>query len=165
MRYRVDATGQGPPWLPDTPQGQTLWNVGLHSVCPALNQGNTMNRIQHFRVDKLPNMNSTGRYQRAVHSKTLRERVGWQIKAQNIWPIEAYPIDVEVIPYFKSKRIDTTNLFFQWKFIEDRLCDLGILVDDSPQYVRDILLRGIRKRVDNLDYLECFLVEKPNLLL
>lgn len=70
------------------------------------------------------------------------------VKSQKIKRIAEYPVDVTVYCNFgKGKRmLDADNLFPTIKLILDGLILAGILVDDSPKYIRSVRLIPERNR-------------------
>ena len=55
-------------------------------------------------------------------------------------PINVYPVEITYRFLFETTALDTTNTAGMAKCIEDALCAIGLLKDDSPVYVRRTVL-------------------------
>ncbi len=63
-----------------------------------------------------------------------------------IQKVESYPVEIRYRFLFVSRPLDTTNTTFMVKMFEDTLCALGILQDDSPQYVTRTIIEVVMVR-------------------
>lgn len=52
--------------------------------------------------------------------------------------ITDYPVTLSFIFNWKSRALDCSNTFFCAKLLEDALVQMGVLKDDSPQYVFEV---------------------------
>jgi len=69
---------------------------------------------------------------RARHKERyLADTVEWK----NLTPITEYPVEITYIFRFKGRLLDTTNVAYMAKVVEDCLVAHGVLSNDSPQYV------------------------------
>jgi hypothetical protein len=57
-------------------------------------------------------------------------------------PVTEFPVDVYYNFHLKGKRLDSLNLAFMAKMIEDCIVAKGILTDDTPKYVRRSILES-----------------------
>ena len=60
------------------------------------------------------------------------------LTAQQVKPVENYPVILNIIWYESSERRDVDNITFAVKFIMDALKACGVIVDDSRRYVTGI---------------------------
>jgi len=60
------------------------------------------------------------------------------LTAQQVKPVENYPVILNIIWYESSERRDVDNITFAVKFVMDALKACGVIVDDSRRYVTGI---------------------------
>lgn len=75
-------------------------------------------------------------------AKKWHSDIAWLVKEQNIKPLseEYYPATVQIYGVFGlgRKRYDADGLAGTGKLIIDGLVKAGILINDSPKYIRNI---------------------------
>ena len=101
-----------------------------------------------FKIkQKLPSLNDTLRYNRsnaylgARFKKEVEEVIGWSIRqalaSKTLHRVET-PVIVKIYWHEKTQRRDVDNIQSSQKFILDALVNMGVLVDDSRKYVKQI---------------------------
>ena len=100
---------------------------------------------QTFTIDmKAVSWNTLARKNHWTFSKVFHawaEATYEAVKAARIVPVTQYPISIEVEAHWRHKRRhDVSNIVL--KPIEDQLVTMGILKDDSLEYVTSVSFRG-----------------------
>lgn len=54
--------------------------------------------------------------------------------------VDSYPVDIRYRYVFKTRALDTLNTAIISKMLEDALCSIGVLEDDSPHFVKRSIL-------------------------
>jgi hypothetical protein len=73
-------------------------------------------------------------------------------------------VDIEILFYFRSRYLDSSNCSFMWKMIEDSLVKNKLLSDDSNTYVWKFITESIlldkkeRKKIEK-DYLRILITK------
>lgn len=57
-------------------------------------------------------------------------------------------IDLRIDFFFKGKLLDSSNCSYMGKMIEDCLVKYGVLIDDTPKYVRDFTISSNKGQSD-----------------
>lgn len=79
-----------------------------------------------------------------LYHKTMLPYRG-KIKVQN------YPVTVSYIFSFKKKKLDASNCSIMVKLLEDSMVKNGMLLDDTPDFVNEIIIisqGGLRDEVE-----------------
>jgi len=73
-------------------------------------------------------------------------------------------VDIEILFYFRSKYLDSSNCSFMWKMIEDSLVKNKLLTDDTNTYVWKFTVESVlldkkeRKKIEK-DYLRILITK------
>lgn len=70
------------------------------------------------------------------------------IRSQGIKPMTSFPVRVSFSFVFKSRLFDCSNCSFLAKVIEDSIVKEGLLPDDSPKYIRPMILDSEKGKKD-----------------
>lgn len=57
--------------------------------------------------------------------------------------VRSYPVSVRYRFFFVTRPLDTTNCTFMVKCIEDALRAIGIIAEDTPEYVGETIIQSI----------------------
>ncbi len=63
--------------------------------------------------------------------------------------LKDFPVRITYEFEWKGRTLDTTNQFFMIKMLEDGLVGIGILPDDTPEYVHETISRS-RKGTEDI---------------
>lgn len=61
-------------------------------------------------------------------------------------PVTEFPVDIYYNFHLQGKQLDSLNLAFMAKMIEDCMVKKGILPDDTPKYVRRSILESTKAK-------------------
>jgi len=119
---------------------------------------------QKFMIPmKLPSLNEVNRVNRTHWSQGAKLKteiesiIGWAIVNAQLKPVKKYPCKIGVVYYEPNKRRDIDNVYSSNKFILDALQRQGILKNDNPNCVSQIVNTVIYGKVDH--YVEVEIVE------
>jgi len=76
------------------------------------------------------------------------EAVFFSVKQQKIRPVKQYPVFITYAFTLKGRLLDASNC--PVKLIEDGLVTSGILIDDSPRYVKGYSVLSVEKGKENV---------------
>jgi crossover junction endodeoxyribonuclease RusA len=93
-------------------------------------------------VNDRPPLNANDRMhwrQKAALTKRVRETTAWRVKALGIPPARHLTVQLHYAPGDKRKRRDPANLCATSKPAIDGLVDAGLVPDDTPEWVTELM--------------------------
>jgi len=103
-------------------------------------------------IFNIPKKLSSNDIYSGVHYRTRNGHKNLYRKVLFTAPIVTdYPVDIHYI-FYLQRRLDSTNLGYMAKLIEDCIVEKGVLIDDSPRYVRRTIMESVQYK--NGDYCE-----------
>ena len=88
----------------------------------------------------LPMKVSTNKIYAGVHwteRDQAKDDFHWAVKSvkSKIPKLNAFPVGIEYTFFLKGRPVDSSNLSYMAKMIEDALVEIGAIPDDSPKFV------------------------------
>ncbi len=119
--------------------------------------------MQQIKIENIIKVSSNKIYAGAHwrERSKLKENYLWLTKSpfKKLKPVSG-KVDLDFQFFFASRALDSSNLGYMAKMIEDCLVTYGILQDDSIKYVGQISLESFKSKEKDQDYCILTLNEK-----
>lgn len=86
-----------------------------------------------------------------VRDKLKNEFINYYFNLLNKFtPVINYPIKITYDFYFVRNPLDTLNCCYMAKMMEDIMVKLGVIVDDSPKYVKQSVITSSKSNINQV---------------